>query len=118
MAAAFHVLAVVAVLVAIGAWGVAVYLGIEALRANRARGLANPPSAFALLVAWPFAVRGPAAESERHAVRAGKAAVAFFVALTLCVAAISAYTNLTMKRPSSAPSGHAPGAAAPAPSKS
>ena len=105
MATLFHILAIAALLAAIVVWGIAVRNGAALIRADRAEGGTVPAGTLALLVFWPFAVRGRAGNTDEAARQAGKAAIAFFIALTVAVAATSAYTNLTMKRPSPAPSG-------------
>lgn len=118
MAGLFQILAGLAVLAALAAWGVAVKGGLGAIAANRADGFAVGAGSYVLLALWPFAVkrRGPAAEHD--AVRTGKASVAFFVALTIAIAATSAYTNLTFRRTHAVPSGPEPAAPVTVPSKS
>ncbi|MDI4662886.1 hypothetical protein K9U40_00820 [Xanthobacter autotrophicus] len=117
MAALFYVLAGLALLAAILAWGVAVRGGLKAIAANRAAGQGGGAGSYALLALWPFAVRRRGREADADAVRTGKAAIAFFVSVTVAVAAISAYTNLTYKPPV-APAGSSPAGATGAPSKS
>lgn len=117
MAAVFHILAGLSLLAAVIAWVAAVRGGLRAIAADRAAGQDAGPGRYALLALWPFAVKRRGSEADADAVRAGKAAIAFFVALTVAVAAISAYTNLTFKR-TAAPAGSMPAAPAGAPSKS
>ena len=117
MAALFHILAGFALLAALIAWAVAVRGGLKAIAANRAAGQGGGAESYALLALWPFAVRRRGREADADAVRTGKAAIAFFVSVTIAVAAISAYTNLTFKPPV-APAGSPPAAPAGAPSKS
>ncbi|MFG1344544.1 hypothetical protein V5F59_06605 [Xanthobacter autotrophicus DSM 431] len=117
MASFFHILAGLALLAALAAWGWAVRGGLQSIADDRAAGLPAGFGRHLLLVLWPFAVKRRGPEADADAVRAGKAAVAFFVALTVAVAAISAYTNLTFK-PTAAPAGSLPAAPASAPSKS
>ncbi|MFG1298941.1 hypothetical protein V5F49_04005 [Xanthobacter sp. V3C-3] len=118
MAGLFHILAGLSFLAALVAWGVAVKGGLGAIAANRAGGFPVGAGSYALLALWPFAVkrRGPAADLD--AVRTGKASVAFFVALTIAIAATSAYTNLTFRRTHAVPTGQEPAAPATVPSKS
>ncbi|MFS8038381.1 hypothetical protein ACI7BZ_15750 [Xanthobacter sp. AM11] len=118
MATVFLVIAGLALLAAVLAWGVAVRGGVGALAANRAAGRGGGFSGYLLLAAWPFAVQRTGADADADAVRTGKASVAFFVALTVAIAAISAYSNLTFQRTSVAPAGTSPAAPAPSPSKS
>ncbi|MET3354134.1 hypothetical protein V5F34_16345 [Xanthobacter autotrophicus] len=117
MAALFHIVAGLALLAALIAWAVAVRGGLKAIAANRAAGQGGGAGSYALLAFWPFAVQRRGHEAEIDAVRTGKAAIAFFVCVTIAVAAISAYTNLTFKH-SVAPAGSSPAAPAGAPSKS
>lgn len=118
MAELFHVIAGAALLAAIGAWVVAVRGGRSALAAERAAGRPVGTGSYLLLVLWPFAVGRSGAAEDADRVRSGKAAIAFFVSVTIAIAAISAYTNLTFKRDHAAPAGATPSVPAPAPSKS
>ncbi|MEP9353591.1 hypothetical protein ABLE93_08335 [Xanthobacter sp. KR7-65] len=118
MADLFHILAGIAIFAAIGAWAVAVRGGRAALAAERAAGRSVGPGRIALLVLWPFAVRRTGPERDLDAVRTGKAAIAFFVSVTVAIAAISAYTNLTFQRDHAAPGGAPPSAPAGASNKS
>lgn len=110
MALAFQLLAGLALAAAVVSWGVAVMVARQVLAARRREGLANGPGAFALLVLWPFAVRRHPLDEGPEAVRASKATIAFFVALTVAAAAISASTNLTHKRVSAGAVGPIAGA--------
>ncbi len=110
MATVFLVIALLAVAAAVVSWGYAVAVARAAVSAHRRQGLPNSAATYALLVFWPFAVLRRDDEAEAHARLLSRAAVAFFVSLTLAVAATSAFTNLTMKRPSALP--------APAPNQS
>lgn len=118
MADLFYVLAGVALIAAIGAWVAAVRGGRAALAAERAAGRKVGAANYLLLAIWPFAVRRSGPERDADAVRTGKAAIAFFVSVTIAIAAISAYTNLTFKRDHAVPAGATPTAPAGAPSKS
>lgn len=118
MATASLLVAMLSLAAAIVAWGVAVVDGAAALKGAHAAGRPGSAGTRLLLVAWPFAVRRNAGGETGEATRSSKALVAFFAALTLWVAATSAYTNLTMKRPSPAPAETRPAAPGPAPSKS
>ncbi|QRG05697.1 hypothetical protein EZH22_22010 [Xanthobacter dioxanivorans] len=118
MADLFYILAGVALFAALGAWAMAVRGGRAALAANAAAGRGGGPGSYALLVLWPFAVKRLGSDADADAVRTGKASIAFFVSLTIAIASISAYTNLTFKRDHAAPAGPAPAAPANAPTKS
>lgn len=118
MASFFAILAAAALLAALGAWIVAVRGGGLAIAADRAAGYGAGAGRYLLLALWPFAVRrtGPARDAD--AVRTGKASIAFFVCVTIAIASISAYTNLTFKRDHAAPTGALPADSSGAPSKS
>ncbi|MBB6309855.1 hypothetical protein [Xanthobacter tagetidis] len=118
MAALFHVIAGAALIAAIGAWVVAVRGGRSALVAERMSGRPVGAGSYVLLAFWPFAVGRTGAAEDADRVRSGKAAIAFFISLTVAIAAFSAYTNLTFKRDHAVPAGSTPSAPASAPSKS
>ncbi len=111
MATIFLALIIASVLAAVASWALAVVEGLRIMADNRAGGQPNGFATWALLLFWPFALHGRARNAEAHAARTSKATVAFFVSITLAVAATSAYTNLTM-RPHVGPTGSvAPGTA-------
>ena len=118
MAELFHVIAGAALFAAIGAWVVAVRGGRSALAAARAAGRPVGAGSYLLLALWPFAVGRSGAAEDVDRVRSGKAAIAFFVSLTVAIAAFSAYTNLTFKRDHAVPAGATSPVPATAPSKS
>ncbi|MFG1479554.1 hypothetical protein V5F53_12945 [Xanthobacter sp. V4C-4] len=110
MAAAFQLLALLAIAAALASWGVAVAIGLQVFAARRWEGRGNGIGARLLLLFWPFALRRRADDDGPLAARTGKATVAFFVALTLAVAAISASTNLNHSRASAGKAAPVPGA--------
>ncbi|WP_454916695.1 hypothetical protein [Xanthobacter sediminis] len=110
MAALFQFLALLAIAAALASWAVAVAGGLQVFAARRRAGEGNGIGAVLLLVFWPFAIRLKGDDEGPLAVRAGKATVAFFVALTLAVAAISAATNLNHPRASAGSKAPVPGA--------
>lgn len=118
MAAVFHIIAGIAVFAALAAWVAAFRGGRAAIAADRADGLPSGTGRHLLLAVWPFAVRRQGSAGEADRVRTGKAAIVFFVSLTIAVASFSAYSNLTFKSTHVAPTGALPAAPAGVPSKS
>ncbi|MFG1358129.1 hypothetical protein [Xanthobacter pseudotagetidis] len=104
MANLFLGLAILAIVAALCAWGVAAREALKIFRAERPAGLSAATTLF-LVVFWPFAVRARdgASAPAADAARMSKATVAFFVAVTLLVASAAAYTNLTTPRPGAVP---------------
>jgi len=112
MAIAFELIALLALAAAGASWVVAVGCARRVLAARRIRGEAVGAGAQVLALVWPFALRPEPDDVEAVplAVRSSKATVAFFVAVMLAVAAISASTNLIHKRVSAGAIGPAAGA--------
>ncbi|MGR7997038.1 MULTISPECIES: hypothetical protein [unclassified Xanthobacter] len=114
MASAFLIIALAALAGAVVSWGVAVVSARHALAARKRAHHANGIGLRVLLLVWPFAVRRRRDDDSVDAVRSSKAVIAFFVCLTVAVAATSAYTNLTHKPATAGPQGSVPaGGAAP-----
>ena len=74
MASFFHILAGLALLAALAAWGWAVRGGLQSIADDRAAGLPAGFGRHLLLVLWPFAVKRRGPEADADAVRAGRAA--------------------------------------------
>ena len=80
-------------------WAFAAKAGFDILMAKRAAGAASAPSAWALLVAWPFAARGFDGVSADEAVRLNKMLVGFFAAILIAAGSAAVYSNLTFVPP-------------------
>ncbi|WP_405703509.1 hypothetical protein [Ancylobacter terrae] len=80
-------------------WVFAAKAGFDILRASRARGAAVAPSAWAWLVAFPFAARGFDGAPADEAVRLNKMLVGFFAAILIAAGSAAVYSNLTFVPP-------------------
>lgn len=80
-------------------WVFAAKAGFDMLAANRAGGAPAGPSAYAKLVAWPFAARQFPGVAEEKAALINKMMVGFIAAILVVAGSAAVYSNLTSAPP-------------------
>lgn len=95
----FFVLLVAGGSAAVVLWVFAAKTGFDILMASRAAGTPVKPSAFAMLVAWPFGARQLTGTAADKAVLLNKMMVGFFAAILVVAGSAAVYSNLTFAPP-------------------